>query len=295
MTTTTRSTSPRPSKRRRTASLEGDLLTPPQQDDDPLNASNQAAPCYDSDDDNEDIFSYASHVLATEAAALASITALYRTSAVAKQNLRAAVKTIVQTQHERGKLIVTGVGKSAYIGQKLVATCKSMGVAASFMHACEAAHGDLGDVRDNDTLLFISYSGKTPELINLLPHIPATTPIIAMSSPTSRADCPLLIDRPREMGILLPTPIPASEEDCFGVSAPTISTTVAIAVSDMLSLTVAERLHRNGAGKREVFKRNHPGGAIGMSTRELKVMKKAEVKVEALELPSPSISANDED
>jgi hypothetical protein len=144
------STSPRSSKRRRTASLQRDLLTPPQQDEDPLITSTRTtAPSYDSeDDDDDDIFSYASHVLATEAEALASITALYRSSALAKQNLKAAVKTIVQTQHDRGKLIVTGVGKSAYIGQKLVATCKSMGVAASFMHACEAAHGDLGDVRD---------------------------------------------------------------------------------------------------------------------------------------------------
>jgi hypothetical protein len=154
MSSTTRSrstcsTSPPPSKRRRTASLEGDLLTPPQQDEDPLINSTQTSPSYDSeDDDDDDIFSYAAHVLATEAAALASITSLYRTSAIAKQNLKAAVKTIVQTQHDRGKLIVTGVGKSAYIGQKLVATCKSMGVAASFMHACEAAHGDLGDIRD---------------------------------------------------------------------------------------------------------------------------------------------------
>jgi hypothetical protein len=152
-TTRSRSTcsaSPPPSKRRRTASLEGELLTPPQQDEDPLINSTQTSPSYDSedDDDDNDIFSYAAHVLATEAAALASITSLYRTSAIAKQNLKTAVKTIVQTQHERGKLIVTGVGKSAYIGQKLVATCKSMGVAASFMHACEAAHGDLGDIRD---------------------------------------------------------------------------------------------------------------------------------------------------
>jgi hypothetical protein len=119
------------------------------EDEDPLIKSTQTPPSYDSDDDNDnDIFSYAAHVLATEAAALASITTLYRSSAIAKQNLKAAVKTIVQTQHDRGKLIVTGVGKSAYIGQKLVATCKSMGVAASFMHACEAAHGDLGDIRD---------------------------------------------------------------------------------------------------------------------------------------------------
>lgn len=144
--------SPRPSKRRRTASLEGDLLTPPQQDDDPLIASTESVQSYDSDDgDDNDIFSYATHVLAAEAAALASTTTLYRTSAIAKQSLKAAVKTILQSQHDRGKLIVTGVGKSAYIGQKLVATCKSMGVGASFMHACEAAHGDLGDVRDVST------------------------------------------------------------------------------------------------------------------------------------------------
>lgn len=148
MSSTTRSISPRPSKRRRTASLEGDLLTPPQQDEDPLIASTESSQSYDSEDDDNDIFSYAAHVLATEAAALASITSLYRTSAIAKQSLKSAVKTILQSQHDRGKLIVTGVGKSAYIGQKLVATCKSMGVAASFMHACEAAHGDLGDVRD---------------------------------------------------------------------------------------------------------------------------------------------------
>ena len=151
-TTTRHSASPPPSKRRRTASVEADLLTPPQQDDDPLITHPQPeSACESSNDDLNDvdeIFSHAAHVLATEAAALASIAALYRTNALAKQNLKTAVKTILQSQHSRGKLIVTGVGKSAYIGQKLVATCKSMGVAASFMHACEAAHGDLGDVRE---------------------------------------------------------------------------------------------------------------------------------------------------
>ncbi|KAM0723436.1 hypothetical protein Q7P37_000422 [Cladosporium fusiforme] len=279
----------RPFKRQRKASLEADLLTPPKEhEEDPL----CTRPIEESCNDDNDILGHAAHVLATEAAALASITTLYRTNPTAKQNFTTAIKTIIRTQRDRGKLIVTGVGKSAYIGQKLVATCKSLGVAASFMHACEAAHGDLGDVRDNDILLFISYSGKTPELLNLLPHIPHTTPIIALSSHTSPSACPLLVDRTRETGILLPAPIPASEESTFGVSAPTTSTTVALAVSDMLALTVAGQMHRSG--KREVFKRNHPGGAIGMSHREMEVVKKAEVKVEVLELPSPSISADDE-
>jgi hypothetical protein len=153
----TTATSPPPAKRRRTASLEADLLTPPLLDEevDPLSSRCNVVSQSDSDDfndsnvdDDEDLFSHAAHVLATEAAALASITALYRTSATAKKNLKSAVETILHGQQSRGKLIVSGVGKSAYIGQKLVATCKSMGVATSFMHACEAAHGDLGDIRD---------------------------------------------------------------------------------------------------------------------------------------------------
>jgi len=147
----TTATSPPPPKRRRTASLEADLLTPPLLDEeDPLSSRplNVEHSDDDTNDDDEDLFSHAAHILATEAAALASITALYRTSATAKRNLKSAVETILQSQQSRGKLIVSGVGKSAYIGQKLAATCKSMGVATSFMHACEAAHGDLGDVRD---------------------------------------------------------------------------------------------------------------------------------------------------
>lgn len=164
-TTTTRSTSPPPAKRRRTASVEADLLTPPQQDDDPLLTNPQPESTCDTDDDNDedDIFSHAAHVLATEAAAVASIATFYCTNDLAKQNLKSAVKTILQSQHTRGKLIVTGVGKSAYIGQKLVATCKSMGVAASFMHACEAAHGDLGDIRDVSS----TATCHTPDLIFL--------------------------------------------------------------------------------------------------------------------------------
>ena len=138
----TTATSPPPPKRRRTASLEADLLTPPLLDEeDPLSSRSLVVPQSDDDDDvddDEDLFSHAAHVLATEAAALASITALYRTSSTAKKNLKSAVETILHSQQSRGKLIVSGVGKSAYIAQKLVATCKSMGVATSFMHACEA-------------------------------------------------------------------------------------------------------------------------------------------------------------
>jgi len=116
--------------------------------------------------------------------------------------------------------------------------------------------------------MFVSYSGKTPELMAVLEHIPSSTPVLALTSHTKPRDCPLLRERPD--GILLPAPIHELEESSFGVCAPTTSTTVAIAVGDMLALTVADALHAHK--KRDVFRKNHPGGAIGQKTRQLDVV-----------------------
>lgn len=113
--------------------------------------------------------------------------------------------------------------------------------------------------------MFISYSGKTAELMALLDHIPAHTPVLAITSHTKPEDCLLLRERPN--AILLPAPIHELEETSFGVCAPTTSTTVTIAVGDMLALTVAESLHEEDT--KTVFKRNHPGGAIGAKARRL--------------------------
>ena len=113
---------------------------------------------------------------------------------------------------------------------------------------------------------------------------------MAMSSHFHPDDCPLLANR--DSSILLPTPIPEKEEISFGVCAPTTSTTVTLAVADMLVLTIAEQMHRSR--KKEVFARNHPGGAIGMTHREVQALKKADVQLEVLELPSPSISGSDD-
>lgn len=122
------------------------------------------------------------------------------------------------------------------------------------------------DVKQNDAIMFISYSGKTGELMALLDHIPAHTPIIAITSHMHASKVPLLSERPD--AILLPAPIHELEEVSFGVCAPTTSTTVTIAVGDMLALTVAEAMHREET--KTVFKRNHPGGAIGAKARRLK-------------------------
>lgn len=265
----------RPAKRQRTNELDETLPTPPASDCDAPTSS---------------ILTKATRVLEVQAAALAHVNHLYQSNPAARQGLEDAVTAVVEAQHVKGKLVVCGVGKSAYIGMKLTATCKSLGVRASFLHACEAVHGDLGDVQDNDVVLFVSYSGKTPELLNLMSHIPQTTRKVALSSMLEIERCLLLTGS--TSGILLPAPIPELEEDSFGVKAPTTSTTVALAVADMLALAVADQLHAEE--KKAIFKRNHPGGSIGMDHREVEMLKKDGVDVSILELPSPTLLGRDD-
>ncbi|WPG98511.1 Hypothetical protein R9X50_00130200 [Acrodontium crateriforme] len=282
--------SPRPAKRRRTSSS---AQAPPAQRTVAAPTAPATPPASDVDlsslDDTEKLLNRATHVLATEAAALDHVSRLYQTDSKARQSLVQAVDAITAAQAGGGKLITCGVGKSAYIAMKLVATCKSLGIGASFMHACEAVHGDLGDVRANDVLLFVSFSGKTPELLGLLPHLPHSTRLMALSSHANMAECKVLDGR--FDSILLSAPIPEKEEVSFGVSAPTSSTTVALAIADMLALTVAEKLHDNRT--RDVFKRNHPGGAIGMTHREVERLAEDGVDFTVMELPSPCMTSEE--
>lgn len=262
--------SPRPCKRQRT------LPSPPTVIHDPEGMA---------------ILDRATKVLSVEATALSHVTRLYQTDPHARQGLLSAIETIVKSQAEGGKVVICGVGKSGLVGRKTVATMKSLGIAASFLHAAEAAHGDLGDIGKNDVLLFVSNSGRTPELVNLLPHLAPNLSVLAMTSHLKASDCPLL---KAHEGILLPAPLFESEEMSFGVNAPTTSTTIQIAIGDMLALTVAERVHTDGTSR--VFKKNHPGGAIGAVTRASaeKIVEACQDAVTPLELPSPSISARSE-
>ena len=111
----------------------------------------------------------------------------------------------------------------------------------------------------------ITFSGRTPELLLLLPHIPSRIPLIVLTSHVEPSTCPLIATR--ENSILLPAPIHEPEIKSFGLSAPTSSTTVALALGDALSLSVAERLHTiPGRTPADVFRSYHPGGAIGVDT-----------------------------
>ncbi|KAJ5287339.1 hypothetical protein N7478_003025 [Penicillium angulare] len=205
------------------------------------------------------------HVMSTERAALTHLERLYQTDARAQQELARAVDCIAQSVRDGGKLVVCGVGKSGKIGRKVEATMNSLGIYSAFLHPTEALHGDLGLVRPNDTMLLISFSGRSPELLSLLPHIPTSVPIIALTSHTEPSECPLLsLHVPSGMGILLSAPIHEDEEASLGVSAPTSSTTVALCLGDALAIAIARKLHTApDKGPAEVFKSHHPGGAIG--------------------------------
>ncbi|KAJ5612443.1 Sugar isomerase (SIS) [Penicillium lagena] len=233
-------------------------LTPPDQSDPHSSPTNQ---------DVSTVVT-AIHVLSTERAALAHLEHIYQTDARAQQDLARAVEQIARSVREGGKLVVCGVGKSGKIGRKIEATMNSLGVYSAFLHPTEALHGDLGLVRPSDTMLLISFSGRSPELIALLPHIPASVPVIALTSHTSPYTCPLLsLHGPSGMGILLPAPIHEDEGLSFGVGAPTSSTTVALSLGDALAIATARKLHTTpGKGPAEVFRSFHPGGAIGAAT-----------------------------
>lgn len=100
------------------------------------------------DQDNVRMLQKAVHVLNTEATALSQVTLLYETDPLARESLTNAVDCVARINEVGGKLIICGIGKSGLIGMKTVATMKSLGLGASFLHAAEAMHGDLGDIRD---------------------------------------------------------------------------------------------------------------------------------------------------
>ena len=239
-------------------------LPPPSPPSDP--ASNPDSPCVSLDDLSLDdgqsakgrVLADGLHVLEVEANALKSLAELYRRDAHAQDQFAHAVEAIARAKRCFAKLVVIGVGKSGHIGRKLTATFQSLGIQCVFLHPTEALHGDLGLVGPKDTLLFITFSGKSPELLSLLPHLPITSQVIVLTSHMRPETCEILLRRPD--GILLSAPIPESEKLSFGVSAPTTSTTASLALGDALAMTVAKELHPCVG---EVFAHNHPGGAIG--------------------------------
>jgi len=158
------------------------------------------------------------------------------------------VKLIINSN---GRVIITGIGKSAIIAQKIVATMNSTGTPAVFMHAADAIHGDLGTIIKDDIVICISKSGNTPEIKVLVPLIKNfKNKLIALTSkPESylaeHADFTLLV--------------PVKKEACPNNLAPTTSTTAQLVMGDALAVTL---LKIKGFSKHD-FAKYHPGGALG--------------------------------
>lgn len=151
----------------------------------------------------------------------------------------------------KGRIIVTGVGKSGHIGNKVAATLASTGTPAFFVHAAEAGHGDLGMIGRDDAVLVLSNSGGNAELTAIISYaVRYRVPLFAI---TSRADSPL--GRHADKILLLPR----MEEACDLGVVPTTTTTAMLALGDALAVAL---LRRRGFTSEE-FKIFHPGGALG--------------------------------
>ena len=173
---------------------------------------------------------------------------LTRNAEILDGEFEKAVEILYQT---KGKVVVTGVGKSGHVGAKIAATLASTGTPSFFMHPTEAMHGDLGMIGKNDTLLAISFSGESEELTKILPHVQRFgIPIVAMAK-----------DKFSTLGKFSDAfvKLDASKEACPLDAAPTSSTTLTLALGDALAVC----LMKKRGFKKEDFANFHPGGSLG--------------------------------
>ncbi len=181
-------------------------------------------------------------VLATEAGAIAAMSARLDSAFVA------AVALILNC---RGRVVVSGIGKSGHIARKLAATLASTGTPAFFVHPAEASHGDLGMITPDDVVVMLSNSGETDELVLLTPHLKRQGARIVALTGNEQSSLAQAADVHLDAAV--------DTEACPLGLAPTASTTAALALGDALALAL---LDARGFSV-EDFARSHPGGSLG--------------------------------
>jgi len=190
----------------------------------------------------ETIIAYAKKTVAEEAKAIAHLESLI------DDQFEKAVQAI---HNSKGRLIITGIGKSAIIASKIVATMNSTGTPSVFMHAADAIHGDLGNILKDDIVICISKSGNTPEIKVLVPLIKSfNNVLIGMTGNTDSflgRECDYAINSY------------VKKEVCPNNLAPTTSTTAQLVLGDALAVCL---LHLKGFSSKD-FAKYHPGGALG--------------------------------
>lgn len=191
---------------------------------------------------NDNIIAAGKEVLLQEAKALETL------AGTLSESFTEVVSLVLKS---KGRVIVSGVGKSGHIGRKIAATLASTGTPSFFMHATEASHGDLGIVTPNDICILISNSGETRELGDVIAYARRfSIPLVAISSSKTStlmkaADFPLLL--------------PHAPEACPMGMAPTTSTTLTLALGDALAVA----LMKERGFQAEHFRTFHPGGKLG--------------------------------
>ena len=163
----------------------------------------------------------------------------------------AYAETIKAILECKGRVILTGLGKTGHIGKKIAASFASLGVPAYFVHSCESLHGDMGMITKDDVVIMISNSRKSQEILNMLPPLK----IIGAKTVSITKDKQSPLAQQTDIAILVNA---GQEVDHMGL-APTSSSTAALAAGDALATVVSEIKDF----KRENFALSHPGGALG--------------------------------
>lgn len=184
------------------------------------------------------------------------------------------IKVIETIAESKGRVVLTGIGKSAIIAQKIVATFNSTGTPSIFMHAGDAVHGDLGMIQQDDIVICISKSGNTPEIKVLAPLLKQSGNLLIGMVGQLNSDLASLAD------LILNTSV--EKEACPHNLAPTTSTTAQLAMGDALAMCLLETRNFN----EDDFARYHPGGALGkrlyLKVSELALKnKKPEIQADA--------------
>ena len=174
--------------------------------------------------------------------------ALYR---VAAQIDNASAEAASLISDCSGKVVVTGVGKTGHIGKKIAALFASLGIPSFFVHSCDALHGDMGMITKDDVVIMISNSGKSSEILNMLPSLK----IIGSKTISITNNRESLLAKETDIAILCNA---GDEIDQSGLAA-TASTIAALAIGDALATVVSQEKGFN----RKDFALFHPGGALG--------------------------------
>ncbi|MBW3096870.1 KpsF/GutQ family sugar-phosphate isomerase [Pseudohoeflea coraliihabitans] len=191
----------------------------------------------------EEILSHGRDVVAMEAAGVAAL------AQALDEHFVAAVKALLAV---KGRVVISGLGKSGHVAKKIAATLASTGTPSNFVHSAEAAHGDMGMISGEDVLILLSNSGETAELVPVLNHATALgIPVIGI---TSGSESTLV------RAATIPLVLPVAQEACPIRMAPTTSTTMMLALGDAMAMA-AMRLR---GFSRHDFQRLHPGGSLGL-------------------------------